>query len=198
MPQQYSGYATTFADPGDLKRYQDAIARGASEQQALSVGDNGIGAPALGSVSTPGVYGVAVPTSYLRQNLGNDPAAWRRARALITYGDTSVQVPIVDVGPGQKQLKRGVITDLTDPLSRALGTSGKDKVGMTLLPDAGPDYSTHGINWQNEQDTIADRLASQAQGSMMADNPAGGEQEALQEGIRGMQIRDDLLQGSFA
>jgi hypothetical protein len=36
--------ASTFADPQDLARYNEAIANGATEDEALSVGDNGVGA----------------------------------------------------------------------------------------------------------------------------------------------------------
>lgn len=36
--------ASIFADPGDLRRYREAIANGATEQEALRVGDSGVGA----------------------------------------------------------------------------------------------------------------------------------------------------------
>jgi hypothetical protein len=155
---QYSGYATNFADQKDLLRYQKAKAAGKSERQALAVGDNGIGAPSLGTVSTPNSYGVAVPTSFLRQHFGNDPAAWRTARAQVTYGDTTIQVPYVDVGPGKKQQSKGVITDLTYPLSQGLGTGDMSKVTIKPLPNAGVDYNTNKEDWQTEQGQIQQQL----------------------------------------
>lgn len=36
-------YASVFANPEDLRRYEEAIARGATHHEALQVGDNGIG-----------------------------------------------------------------------------------------------------------------------------------------------------------
>jgi hypothetical protein len=75
------GIATTFADQGDPLAYQDAIARGATEEQALEVGDNGIGHESLGRINTNQNYGIAVPEESLRRTFGNDPAAWRKARA---------------------------------------------------------------------------------------------------------------------
>jgi hypothetical protein len=155
---QYSGYATNFADQKDLLRYQKAKAAGKSERQALAVGDNGIGAPSLGTVSTPNSYGVAVPTSFLRQHFGDDPAAWRTARAKLEYGDQTIQVPYVDVGPGTKQQKKGVITDLTYPLSQGLGTGDMSKIKLTPVPNAGVDYNTNKEDWQTEQGQIQKQL----------------------------------------
>lgn len=163
-----SGYATNFADPGDLARYQAAKAAGRSERYALSVGDNGVGAPSLGGVSTPDSYGVAVPRSYLVQQFGNDQGAWRRARALVTHGDQIVQVPIVDIGPGQKQQSRGVITDFTYPLSQGLGSGDKARVGLKLIGDAGSDVKADPEAWQNEQNQIASQLSPSGYGSSLA------------------------------
>jgi hypothetical protein len=153
----------------DLLKYQQAKARGASEQHALSVGDNGIGAPSLGSVKTPSTYGVAVPTSYLRANFGNNPAAWRTARAQITYGGQTVQAPIVDIGPGSKPQRRGVVTDFTDLLAQGLGSGDKAKVSMKLVGNAGPDYTVDPDSFQNEQTQIANQIAAQAKGPMISD-----------------------------
>jgi hypothetical protein len=156
---QYSGYATNFADQKDLLRYQRAKAAGKSERQALAVGDNGIGAPSLGTVSTPNSYGVAVPTSFLHEHFGDNPAAWRTARAQVTYGDKTVSVPYVDIGPGKRQQNKGVITDLTYPLSQALGTGDMSKVTIKPLPNAGVDYVTDHDKWYDEQGQIDKILA---------------------------------------
>jgi hypothetical protein len=191
------GYATNFADPGDLARYHRAKALGKSESYALSIGDNGVGAPVLGGVTTPESYGVAVPRSYLRQQFGNDPEAWRRARAQVTYGDKTVQVPIVDIGPGSKQQRRGVITDLTYPLSQDLGTGGKSKVDLQIVGDAGPDYKADPEGWQDEQNQIANNLNPSAYGQSMAAMPASSDTGMyagpdLDQAIRGAQIADQL------
>jgi hypothetical protein len=196
---QYTGYATTFADPRDLQRYQAAIARGSSQQRALQVGDNGVGAPRLGGISTPNSYGVAVPTSYLRQHFGNDPAAWRTARAQITYGNQTVQVPFVDVGPGRGPQSRGVITDLTYPLSQGLGTGGRAKVSMSFVPNAGADYTKDPNAWYNEQGQIAQQLGGG--GSQVAQigatpaptpMPDTSQQDILNDAIRRAQVASSL------
>jgi hypothetical protein len=195
---QYTGYATTFADPRDLQRYQAAIARGSSQQKALQVGDNGVGTPRLGGISTPNSYGVAVPTSYLRQQFGNDPAAWRTARAQITYGDQTVQVPIVDVGPGQGPQAKGVITDLTYPLSQGLGTGGRAKVSMSFVPNAGADYTKDPNAWYNEQGQIAQQLGQGGQLAQIGATPAptpmpgASQQDILNDAIRRAQVASSL------
>jgi hypothetical protein len=183
----YEGLATRFADPADLQRYQDAKARGASEEQALRVGDNGIGASDLGGISTPNTYGIAVPRSYLTEHFGNDPADWRKARATITYGDQQVQVPFVDLGPGQKPQARGVVTDLTDPLARALGTGDEAPVKLGFRANAGPDYNANPEAFQKEQNDILTNLAGQARGSMVSDT------DALNDAIRRQTTAQSLL-----
>jgi hypothetical protein len=161
QPFTQTGWATNFASPRDLQIYQRLKALGKSEPYALARGDNGIGSPALGSISTPNAYGVAVPTSFLRKQFGNDPAAWRSARAQLTYGGQTVQVPFVDVGPSGGQQKKGVVTDLTYPLSQALGTGDMSKVQISYLPNAGTDYTKDPTLWYNEQSQIHQKLTGQ-------------------------------------
>jgi hypothetical protein len=157
-PIYTNGYATKFADQGDLAAYHRARANGASEQEALQVGDNGIGNDDLGTVNTPNTFGVAVPREQLQKQLGNDPAAWRTARAMVTVNGHRAVVPIVDIGPGTKAQSRGVVTDLTGPLASAMGSSGFDPVGISLVRNAGPDYLTDRKGWYAEQQRIASQL----------------------------------------
>jgi hypothetical protein len=153
-----SGYATTFGDPGDQERYAKAKAAGKTENQALRVGDPGIGTPSLGTVSSANTYGVAAPTHYLRQQFGNNPASWRTARARVTIGGQSVTVPYVDVGPGSGAQKKGVVTDVTHPLAQAFGGFDKTKAKIEALPNAGPDYINDKEAWFKEQNAIASSL----------------------------------------
>jgi hypothetical protein len=104
--------------------------------------DNGRGAPRLGSRNTrdPNLIGVALPESVLREQLGNDPAAWRRAKVqAMTPDGKSITAPIVDLGPGDEPQARNVSIDLTYGAQQALGTSGNDPVGYRIIPDAQPD-----------------------------------------------------------
>jgi hypothetical protein len=160
------GWATNFGAPSDLVNYQRAraiaLAAGKTDDQAekagLLAGDNGIGHPSLGSVSSPNSYGVALPTSYLQDHLGNDPSAWRTARAQLTVNNQTVSVPIIDVGPGQKQQDKGVVTDVSYPLSQALGGFDMAKAQVSLVPNAGPDYLTNRDAWDREQRSITSSL----------------------------------------
>jgi hypothetical protein len=151
----YSGIATNFAGLYDQIKYAAAKAAGLSDTQASAKGDSGVGAPRLGTVNTANAYGVAVPTEYLRKNLGNDPADWRSARAQLTVGDKTVMVPFVDIGPGSDQRKKGVIVDVTKPLSDAMGGFDYAKANLKIIPNVGPDYKTNQDEWYNEQDAIA-------------------------------------------
>jgi hypothetical protein len=199
MANQYRGYATEFADPLDLLHYNLAKRAGKSEPYALSVGDNGVGAPPLGTVDTTDAYGVAVPRKQLIKQFGNDPAAWRRARALVTYKGQTVQAPIIDFGPGSKPQRRGVITDLSYPLSKAMGSNGMAKVDMQLVGDAGPDYKNEQDDWQAEQDKIASQLSPSSYGASMAASVPSEEKGAyvgpdLSEAIKRQQAASDLTE----
>jgi hypothetical protein len=170
-PTVYSGYATNFGGLYDQVRYQQAIAQGKSEKQALKVGDPGIGAPRLGTVSTANSYGVAVPTQYLREHLGNDPAAWRTARAELKIGDQTVIAPFVDIGPGKKQRAAGVVVDVTTPLSDAMGGFDKTKASVKIIPNAGPDYTTDQDEWYKEQAEIGKQFARPSVGAEPSPTP---------------------------
>jgi hypothetical protein len=153
-----SGIATTFADHADIEAYNRAKAGGASEEQALEVGDNGIGSKHLGEVRTTNAYGVAVPEQQLIDQFGQDPEAWRKARAVVNIGGQRVTVPIVDVGPGKKALANGVVTDLTGPLAKALQSQGYSPAQISLIANAGPDYTADPTNWYAEQKKIRSSL----------------------------------------
>lgn len=147
----YQGYGTTFADEHDLIAYRQAKASGATEEQALLVGDNGVGNQDLGSISTSSVYGVAVPRWQLVNMFGEDPSVWRKARALVKLGDRTALVPIVDEGPGNHAQASGVVTDMTGPLAKYMGSTGHDPVTVSYQTNAGPDYMTDRDAWNKEQ-----------------------------------------------
>lgn len=154
------GVGTMFGDAGDRRRYFAAKARGASEQQALSVGDPGIGAGSLGTVNTAQAYGVAVPEDWLRKTFGDDQSNWRKARVQLKFGDKVITVPIVDIGPGKTARSRGVVSDMTDMLWKGLGVEGDNpQVTVKLLPNYGPDYQSDRQAWNQEQQQIAQALS---------------------------------------
>jgi hypothetical protein len=144
-----------------------------TEDEALQVRDNGVGAPNLGSVSTANSYGVAAPTSYLRRHFGNDPANWRTARAELTTQDgQTVRVPFVDIGPSPEQQANHVITDITYPLSQGLGTGGKAHVSIKMIPNAGPDYLKDKDAWYEEQGQIGNQFQGRRSQLQVGAEPA--------------------------
>src|SRR5215469_10468483 len=163
LAQGTSGLATTFADPGDIARYKAARAAGKSEEEALMVGDNGVGNPALGGIDTTKSYGIAMPENWLRRQYGNDKSAWRRARALLTVNGQTIQVPYVDTGPGQGPQSKGIVTDLSYNLAKALGSTGLVKATVQPGGKGGADYLDDPDSWQEEQDQIVSQLNPQGQ-----------------------------------
>lgn len=167
------GLATTFGDPGDVRRYLAAKQAGKSEKQALKVGDPGIGAPALGTVNTAQSYGVAVPVDWLEKTFGDDQSAWRKARVQLSIGDKTITVPIVDVGPGKGPRSKGVVSDMTNLLSSGLGAGGMDQVNIKIMPNQGPDYQNDRAGWDTEQKQIAEALKTPMALGSPAPTPLG-------------------------
>jgi hypothetical protein len=62
----YSGTGTVFAGPKDLNAYQTAKANGASENDALKVGDNGVGASGVKTATNDPM--VALKPSFMQAN----------------------------------------------------------------------------------------------------------------------------------
>jgi hypothetical protein len=167
-----TGTATRFGGPNDQATFArvqaEALAAGKTPQQAeqagLAKGDNGIGAPALGSVDTGNSYGIAVPTKTMEKYYGGthlDPSTtgnWRTARADVTVnGQLYHNMPIIDVGPGDESVKKGNVTDFAHYFATGvMGTTNEqtsvDNVQVKLLPPgSGPDYTTHRDAFNAEQ-----------------------------------------------
>ncbi|HEX4716673.1 MAG TPA: hypothetical protein VH164_17280, partial [Ktedonobacteraceae bacterium] len=147
-----------FGDQGDIDRYHAAKAQGASDSEAFQVGDNGIGAPALGGLQTTNLYGAALPTWVLRSRLGDSPAAWRKARLDIVDPSSGnrLRVPIVDLGPSASQEAKGVVADFTPGVDQYFNNQGGGKNLMfRLVKNAGPDVNSDTPDWNNEQAAIA-------------------------------------------
>ena len=77
--------ATSFADPADLLAYNRAVKNGKTPEQALEVGDNGLGSHGLSTVSGTG------PCCAFSGNYG------RIVR--VFYGEKSVDCDVRDFGP---------------------------------------------------------------------------------------------------
>jgi hypothetical protein len=125
----------------------------ASQQDIASGQDSGVGSPKLGRLATSDVAGVAVPEWVLQSKFGNNPAAWRKARADVVGPDgRRLRLPIVDLGPGPGPDNAGVVVDMTPSVSKYFGGDGN--VAVKLVANAGPDVNKNPQSWVDEQDAI--------------------------------------------
>ena len=153
-----SGRASMFADQGDIDRYNAAKARGLSDNEAFQIGDNGIGSKYLGGLQTTNLYGIAIPEDALRYQLGNNYAAWRKARVDVVDPQSGkrLRLPIVDVGPGAGPQSKGVIADFTPGVDQYFGNDGGGKNLMfRLVKDAGPDVNKDPGSFADEQAALS-------------------------------------------
>jgi hypothetical protein len=157
------GTATMFGDQGDIDRYHAAKAQGASDSEAFQVGDNGIGAGAVGGLETSGLYGIAVPQSLLRSRYGNNYPAWRSARVDVVDPSSGrrLRLPIVDVGPSESQQAKGIIADFTPGVDQYFNNQGGGKrYLMKIVDNAGPDVHRYPGDFNNEQAALAEGFDS--------------------------------------
>ena len=136
--QFLTGRITTFATPEDI----------------ASGEDNGRGAGRVGGLDTTQVAGVAVPEWVLQSQLGNNPAAWRKARVDVIDPKTGkrFRVPIVDLGPRGDRENAGVIADMTPALAKLIGGDGN--YSIRLVANAGVDVHRNPQLFYDEQDAI--------------------------------------------
>jgi len=137
-----SGRATTFATPDDVASGQDP----------------GVGSAKLGKLDTTQAWGVAVPLDVLTSQLGNNPAAWRKARGDVVDPQTGkrLRLPIVDVGPSNPN----ALFDMTPGVSAYFG--GDKTLSVKLVPNAGPDVNKDPASWGDEQAAIRQGFDSSA------------------------------------
>lgn len=113
---------TFFAYPDDIAAYQRAKEAGASEQEALQVGDNGVGR--WGDNTTdPNVPMVALPPSDIVKHWGSVDAG--RGKAVQVYGPNgqTVIAKVADIGPHGK-------LDLNPGATRALFPDGASSAAI--------------------------------------------------------------------
>jgi hypothetical protein len=79
-----------------------------------------------------------------------------------TEDGQTVRVPYVDVGPGSGPQSKGVIMDLTHPVSEGLNTGGmaNNATLKYLPPGSGPDYTTHPDAWYVKQGHLSKQFAN--------------------------------------
>ncbi len=99
---------------------------------SLDAGDNGVGAPILGSIGTANkeVVGCALPIPVLRRVYGSLLGAKGKEILVRKDGDTGpgIKVRIVDLGPSNAQIRKGIALDLTYAAQKAIDGNGMTPV----------------------------------------------------------------------
>jgi N-acetyl-anhydromuramyl-L-alanine amidase AmpD len=169
-----TGNATTFGGPDDVAKFQAGKAAGLSDKEARLVGDEGVGSPWFGKLSTNNnvLQGVAIPEAVLRNNFGKNYAAMRQARVDIVDLTTGqrMRVPIVDVGP--RDTSGGVVTDMTTATYNAFGGDTGHKYALNIVPNAGADVLKNPQDFWNEQAAIRKNGDISAPSRQAAQKPA--------------------------
>ncbi len=131
---------TGFGGNGDLARYNAAKASGATEAQALAVGDNGIG---KWGANTAGNVPLVALAPQIARAYGLDPNQLNGQLVQASYGGKTVTAKVGDVLPDNS--KNGSAIDLNPAALNQLGVDDadnfKDKVAFRLLasnPDSSP------------------------------------------------------------
>ena len=109
--------ASSFADPADIAAYRKAKAEGKSEQQALKLGDNGIGywGDDTTSETTPMC---ALPRDIWEEKWGG---AARGKKVSVTYAGKTVIGELRDTMPHLVNIKNGAGIDLNPGFAKAFG-----------------------------------------------------------------------------
>jgi len=113
--------ATSFADPADILAYEGAKAEGKTEEEALAVGDNGIGCWGDNTKEGSGARS-SLPAHITIARWGS---MWNGRGRLIRvfYGGTFVDTILSDEGPGPKEEAEGHGLDLNFDAWKAFGIS---------------------------------------------------------------------------
>jgi hypothetical protein len=111
--------ASSFADPQDVAAYKKAIAQGKSEQQALKVGDNGIG---VWGDNTAGddIPMCALPPEDWKAKWGTGQKA-RGKKVAVTYKGKTVIGELRDTMPAKANITNGAGIDLNPGFAKAFG-----------------------------------------------------------------------------
>jgi hypothetical protein len=130
-------YATSFADPEDVRRFEACKRQGKSDQECFKIGDNGIGTPRLGRINSAGNR-VGVDTTAPTPMCALPPEDWRPlgaaapgAKVSVTVGERTVICELRDTMPAKANVKNGAGIDLNPAAAKALGLKPPFKVRAT-------------------------------------------------------------------
>lgn len=117
-PGEHKVKATSFADPADIAAYRRAIARGASEQEALAIGDNGVGC--WGDDMTSAQPYCALPPEDIIEKFGS-MAAGKHAPVSVTANGRNIICRLGDRMPARAHITNGAGIDLSPAAVSELG-----------------------------------------------------------------------------
>ena len=117
--------ASSFADPGDIRRFKACKAAGKTDRECFKTGDNGIGC--WGDDTTANTPMVALPPDDWKP-LG---ARARGAKIYLTAGRKTIIAELRDTMPKKENIKNGCGIDLNPAACEALGYNPPVKIQVT-------------------------------------------------------------------
>jgi hypothetical protein len=124
--------ASSFADPADIAAYRRAIAEGKSREQALRLGDDGIGCWGDDTTSDEKPM-CALPPEDWKAKWGRGDAA-RGRQVAVTYKGNTVIGELRDTMPAKAHITNGAGLDLNPGFAKAFGVK--------------PPFMLHNIEWE--------------------------------------------------
>ena len=122
---------SSFADPKDVAAYKRAIAEGKTEEQALKIGDNGIGKWG-DNTARDDVPMCALPPEDWMAKWGTGAIA-RGKKVAVTYNGKTVIGELRDTMPHRAHITNGAGIDLNPGFAKAFGVT--------------PPFLLHGVKW---------------------------------------------------
>jgi len=92
-------FASSFADPQDVRKYHDCLASGRSKDECLAVGDNAVGAWGDSTAEGSGPC-CSLPKKDIIAKWGS-LSAGKHKNVIVTHGNNQATLPLKDVGPSE-------------------------------------------------------------------------------------------------
>jgi hypothetical protein len=124
--------ATSFADPADVAAYNKAIAAGKTREEALALGDDGVGAWGDDTTSE-GVPMCALPPEDWQAKWGAGDNA-RGRKVSVTYNGKTVIGELRDTMPPKAAIHNGAGIDLNPGFAKAFNEK--------------PPFVLEGVKWE--------------------------------------------------
>jgi hypothetical protein len=123
--------ASSFADPKDVAAYRKAIAEGKSREEALKIGDDGIGKWGDDTTSENDPM-CALPPEDWQAKWGHGDAA-RGKQVAVTYKGKTVIGELRDTMPSKAHITNGAGIDLNPGFAKSFGVT--------------PPFMLHNVHW---------------------------------------------------